>query len=179
MSGERAEPQIYVASLSDYNAGRLHGRWIDAAQDPEKIHAEITDLLEASPQRGAEEWATHDYQGFGPVAIDEYESVARIARLACGIVEHGMAFAHWAAVLESDQWDRLDDFSDHFRGCWPTMEAYASELLQDMGAYDALEQLSSWLQSYVSIDEAAFARDLAMDLWSSEDEDGVYIFDPL
>ena len=29
----RARPRIYVASLPDYNAGRPHGRWIDAAQD--------------------------------------------------------------------------------------------------------------------------------------------------
>ena len=34
-------PRIYVASLSDYNAGHLHGRWIDADQDPDAIREEI------------------------------------------------------------------------------------------------------------------------------------------
>ncbi len=28
----RVQPRIYVASLSDYNAGRLHGQWLDAAE---------------------------------------------------------------------------------------------------------------------------------------------------
>jgi hypothetical protein len=27
-------PRIYVASLADYNAGRLHGSWLDAARNP-------------------------------------------------------------------------------------------------------------------------------------------------
>ena len=31
------EPRIYVASLSDYNAGRLHGTWIHADDDPDDI----------------------------------------------------------------------------------------------------------------------------------------------
>jgi hypothetical protein len=30
-------PRIYVASLSDYNNGVLHGRWIDASSDPEDM----------------------------------------------------------------------------------------------------------------------------------------------
>lgn len=30
-------PQIWIASLADYTNGRLHGPWIDAAQDPEDL----------------------------------------------------------------------------------------------------------------------------------------------
>ena len=30
-------PRIYVACLAAYNAGRLHGRWIDANQSAEDI----------------------------------------------------------------------------------------------------------------------------------------------
>ena len=35
MSAATSGPRIYVASLSDYNAGRLHGEWIDADQGAE------------------------------------------------------------------------------------------------------------------------------------------------
>jgi len=60
-------PRIYVACLAAYNAGRLHGRWIDAAQDAADIQAEVRKMLAASPQADAEEWAIHDYEGFGPL----------------------------------------------------------------------------------------------------------------
>ena len=44
------EPKIYVASLSDYNNGHLHGDWIEAAQDPGDIGNEIDSMLERSPK---------------------------------------------------------------------------------------------------------------------------------
>jgi len=50
-------PRIYVACLAAYNSGRLHGRWIDAAQDAEDIKAQIAEMLKESPEPGAEEWA--------------------------------------------------------------------------------------------------------------------------
>lgn len=41
-------PRIYVACLASYNAGRLHGRWIDAA-DADTMREEIAEILRASP----------------------------------------------------------------------------------------------------------------------------------
>lgn len=34
-------PRIYAACLAAYNSGRLHGRWIDATQDPEETRRVI------------------------------------------------------------------------------------------------------------------------------------------
>ena len=47
MTTEKTEttPRIYVASLADYNSGRLLGRWIDADQPVEDIHREIAEML--------------------------------------------------------------------------------------------------------------------------------------
>lgn len=42
-------PRIYVADLSAYNAGNLHGRWINADQDADDIRAEIAEMLRESP----------------------------------------------------------------------------------------------------------------------------------
>ena len=39
-------PRIYVASLSDYNAGRLHGVWINAANGAEEINEKVVEMLE-------------------------------------------------------------------------------------------------------------------------------------
>jgi antirestriction protein len=41
-------PKIYVACLAAYNAGYLHGDWIDADQDADDIYQEIRDMLSRS-----------------------------------------------------------------------------------------------------------------------------------
>jgi antirestriction protein len=65
-----------VASLSDYNAGILHGEWIDADQTADELHTAVRELLERSPSDlGAEEFAIHDYEGFGHYQPDEYDSL--------------------------------------------------------------------------------------------------------
>lgn len=42
-------PRIYVACLASYNAGLLHGRWIDLDGDADEVHAEIAAMLRESP----------------------------------------------------------------------------------------------------------------------------------
>lgn len=41
-------PRIYVASLSDYNAGNLHGVWIEDCTDEDTMATEIAAMLRAS-----------------------------------------------------------------------------------------------------------------------------------
>jgi antirestriction protein len=82
-------PRIYVACLASYNNGRLHGTWIDAYQSAETIWTEVEVMLESSPDPWAEEWAIHDYEGFGTIRLGESEPFARVAAMAAGIVEYG------------------------------------------------------------------------------------------
>lgn len=170
-------PRIYVASLSDYNNGRLHGRWIDADQEPEAIWEEIGDMLAESKYDPAEEHAIHDYEGFGAYRVGEYESIEDVSRLGRGIAEHGLAYAAFAAHLDPAEWYKLDDFDEHYRGQWSSRAEYAEQLLDDIGI--DLENLGpEMLQPYISVDLDAFARDLAYDLIVAEaDDGGVYIFD--
>ncbi|WP_179166606.1 antirestriction protein ArdA [Streptomyces sp. CB03238] len=92
--------RIYVASLSDYNAGILHGRWIDADQDVDTIHEEIANMLKESPaaQNGdvAEEYAIHDYDGFGGFNLGEFESLEKITAIAKALDEYpSVVVAHY------------------------------------------------------------------------------------
>jgi len=172
-------PHIYAASLSDYNAGRLHGTWIDADQDVDDLGADIQAMLEASPEPLAEEWAIHDYEGFGPLPLSEYEALDTISRLGRGIAEHGMAFAHWASVASTDA-DELERFEDVYLGHFESIEAYADELLDDLGYPQMLEEaIPEHMQPYVTLDVEGFARDLELsgDVTTSEGEGGVYVFD--
>ncbi len=86
-------PRIYVASLADYNAGRLYGSWIDANQSAECIHDEIAQMLATSKEPIAEEWAIHDYEYFGDLQLSEYEGIDQVAEAAFQITEHGPVFA--------------------------------------------------------------------------------------
>lgn len=172
-------PRIYVASLSDYNAGILHGEWLDATTDAEEMEEEVRSMLASSPSPGAEEWAIHDYEGFGPLCLSEYESLSTVATLAGGIAEHGAAFAHWAALVGTTDPDALDRFEDAYLGQAESIESYAEELLDDMGVFRQLEDvLPENLQPYVSFDVAGFARDLELsgDVVTSEAGEGVYVF---
>ena len=60
MEQDEGEVRIYVACLASYNAGILHGAWIDATQCIEAIHDQIAAMLAASQIEDAEEYAIHD-----------------------------------------------------------------------------------------------------------------------
>lgn len=83
-------PSIYVADLAAYNAGYLHGVWIDATQDVADIWQAVREMLKASPvAEEAEEWAIHDYSDFGSLRLSEYMGFEEAHDLACFIEEHG------------------------------------------------------------------------------------------
>lgn len=172
-------PRIYVASLSDYNAGILHGEWIDAAQDADDLHAAIEDMLAASPTAAregqpAEEWAIHDHEGFGGIAVGEYTDMAWIAKFAAALedADEPEAFAAWIA---NDPHNEPEDFADAYRGRWSSVEDYAAEYVESAGILGTADPL---VVQY--FDYAAFARDLVMggDIWTAPADLGdVYIFD--
>jgi len=82
------EIRIYVADLAAYNNGKLHGVWIDACDDINNIWEQIKAMLAASPEDFAEEYAIHDYEGFGSYALSEYEGIETAHKVACFIAEH-------------------------------------------------------------------------------------------
>lgn len=181
--GERAavpDPKVYVASLSDYNAGRLHGSWLSANVGHEELTAGVQAMLNSSPTPGAEEFAIFDYEGFGPVRIDEYESLSTVTSIAHGIAEHGPAYAHWASLVGTTDLGEMSEFEDAYRGHWESATAYAEELLDDLGVTRDIEQsVPDHLQPYVRFDVEGFARDLELsgDIWTSNGDGGVYVFD--
>ncbi len=175
MSAPRSGPRIYVASLSDYNAGRLHGEWIDADEGAEGIHAAVSAMLAKSKEPIAEEWAIHDYEGFGGISIHEWESFETVAELAEAIEEHGDAFAAFYGY--QDQADTVaecaDAFKDAYRGEWDSERDYAEKFAEDCG-YEVPE----WLRYHVDWD--SFARDLFCgELYSVDTDGGVFVFESM
>lgn len=186
--GGTDQPRIYVASLSDYNAGILHGNWLPAAVEPAELWDGIKAMLAASPSAKrygdvAEEWAIHDYEGFSPyVPLGEYESIERVAALARGLVAHGDAFAAWWAMEPPEETD--DDeleaaFEEHYLGEYASLEDYGQQMLDDMGINtDDLPDIPEGLRPYVRVDVEAWTRDMVLggDISTAEAEGGVYVF---
>jgi antirestriction protein len=186
---ETTGPRIYVASLTDYNAGILHGEWIDATQDPEDIAEDIRQMLASSPtakREGvvAEEYAIHDHEGFPAPVVDEFTPIEYVSTVAQVIDGHPEpdAVRAWLGndpyVIEANGVDPdalAQAFDECYRGCWSSVEEYAEQLADDLGM---LAEMPENLRSY--FDMKAFARDLVMggDIWTENDgSGGVYVFD--
>jgi antirestriction protein len=168
-------PRVYVASLADYNNGTLHGRWIDADQDPEELAAEVQSMLRQSREPVAEDWAIHDYEGFGAFQVAEYESLEVISAVALGIAECGPAFAAYASWAGTSE-EALRRFGDCFLGYWPSLAEYARDFGADLGWEAELEKLPEGMRPYVEVDYQQLARDLDSELTTVESGGGVYVF---
>ena len=169
-------PCIYVACLAAYNASVLHGAWIDADQPADDIHAAVRDMLAASPVPGAEEWAIHDYDGFGLLRLSEWESFERVSAIAQGIAQHGHAFAAWLSYDESRDLADIEAFEEAYRGEWDSLRAYAEDWAESTGLYDLADQAGS---PYITVDIDSLETDLTIEMNVVEtDHHTVYVFDP-
>jgi antirestriction protein len=154
----------------------LHGVWIDAGQSPDEIWAEVRAMLASSPEPGAEEWAIHDYEGFGELRLSEWESFERISAIAAGITEHGDSFAAWLSYDTSEDPADTARFEEMYRGEWDSLRDYAQQFAEDIGLYDMVEKAGS---PYVTVDVDMLERDLGIELYTVEsDHYTVYVFDP-
>ena len=112
--------QIYIASLSDYNAGILHGKWVNVeGLSTEEIQEEINEILRKSPytkQYGkvSEELAIHDFE-LGGIRISEYESLDTIVSIVEALAEHGEAFAIYYNDV-SDLETAISNFEEAYQG---------------------------------------------------------------
>jgi antirestriction protein len=169
MSTTTNPPKIYVACLAAYNNGILHGSWIDASQGTEAIHPEIQNMLAESPIPHSEEWAIHDYEGFGEIRLSEYEDIQKVAELAEMIEQHGhayIAYVQYAGMENASD----EDFQDKYAGEWDSEEDFAMDLA------DETMNIPEHILPY--FDNEKFAHDLFInDYYSVESKDyKVHVF---
>lgn len=158
------KPSIYVACLASYNNAILHGVWIDATQSEDEIMAEIWSMLDNSPEQNAEEYAIHDYEGFGSIPIHEYESIHNIVEYASFIHEHGELGLALLCDYSID--DAQTMLEDHYQGCYDSEVDFAQQLFDECYAH----QLPDTLSCYFDYD--AFARDLFINDYCSVEFNG-------
>lgn len=184
----RVTPRIYVASLSDYNNGILHGRWIDCI-DVDQIQTEIAEMLRSShypnvevehPDTGemvpsAEEWAIHDVEGL-PFK-GEHIDLDKIVEYAEAIddmdeseVEAFDAFIDNGCSNEVD----VDAFRDAYQGCWDSLADYAENWFEDTGSIP--KDLPPIIAN--NIDWKGIGEELRIggDIWYHDGSHGLHVF---
>ena len=153
----KLHPRIWVGSLADYNAGRLHGDWLDAAVPYDELSESVQRILASSREPGAEEYGIFDYDEFGAFRVGEYEQLDVVARIARGIAEHGPAFAAYAELHDGDP-DMLSSYEDSYIGEYESAASWARGVLEDMES-TVHQSIPEDLRAYISIDYPSFARD--------------------
>ncbi len=120
-------PRIYVACLAAYNAGILHGAWIDATLELDDIWIGIQKLIDSSPSEDAQEWALHDFDNFGALRLGESESIERVHEIALFIEEHEdlgcKLIAHFCGDLNAAR-----NALENYYGEYDSLADYAREL---------------------------------------------------
>ncbi len=168
------ENNIYVASLSDYNAGILHGKWInlDNNKTYEEVMEEVKTMLAASPtakEEGlpAEEWAIHDFEL--PFKVEEFTGIEEIITQLELIEEHGNAWLAWVNIV-GEHYATLENFEDNFIGEYESLEDYCWQYIEDTGVFKDCPMLENYF------DMEAYARDVSFDINSWDIEGICYIF---
>jgi len=153
-------PRIYVSCLAAYNAGYLHGCWIDATQDEKNICKEIRQMLTVSPIGNAEEWAIHDHEGFGSIELKEYEDIASVCEKAQFVQDYGevglVAYKYSSGNIEEAR--NLVNY--HYQGEWDSKLDFAVYLFEECYFHELPD-------SYIDYEQ--FAYDIFIDDYFSVD----------
>lgn len=164
------ELRIYVACLAAYNSGYLHGAWIDASQDVDKIYADINKMLAASPIPHAEEIAIHDTEGFGDL-IEEYTGIDRVVELATYIAKNNELGLAVLEHINCDIEEATKLLDECYHGEHKSEEEFAYYWTHEIDC----REIPEYLQHY--IDYNSMARDFFInDFFSIVIDHKVHVF---
>jgi len=155
-------PKIYVACLAAYNSAVLHGVWIDATDDIADIYKQILGMIKASPVEDAEEFAIHDYEGFGSFGISEYEGIESIHEKALFIEEHGelgiSVLNHWCGDID----EARKAMEEGYHSEYESLANYAQMLTEDT------TDIPDEIEDYIDYERMALDMEMNSDLYTIE-----------
>jgi len=181
-------PKIYVACLSAYNNGYLHGLYIDATQEAEDIQKDINWMLSWSPvadDEACEEWAIHAYENFESFSLGENENLEYVSKLAQILdnTSDAEAMAAWLDyakdhVNNPDIEQLAEEFNSYYCGHWDCQIDFvikSSEIEEIYNWSEFQEKFEFW--SY-HIDWDSVARDLFIEGYKSVKASpyGIHVF---
>lgn len=160
-------PSIYVASLTDYNNAFLHGVWIEIEQatDLDEVHEQISKMLADSPAcrkypwEVAEEFAIHDYEGFGSYEVGEYANLATVLAVAQAIEEHGTVVTAWIEAVGGDPLGAIESFADAYCGTWTDEAEWAWDQFEAL--YPEAYELATSGVPGISFDPEDYVKEMS------------------
>tara|TARA_R110002110_G_scaffold415847_1_gene657766 strand:- start:25145 stop:25660 length:516 start_codon:yes stop_codon:yes gene_type:complete len=165
------EIRIYVADLSAYNNGKLHGVWIDATSDMDDIWDAVNKMLKNSPEEDAEEWSIHDYEGFGEVYISEHEGFESVREKALFIEENPAIGSELLNHFGGDIDEAQKAAEECYSGCYKSLADYAEELTSDTS------EVPEHLAFYIDYERMGRDMELNGDVYTIETRfDEVHVF---
>lgn len=151
--------QIYVADLAAYNNGQYHGVWVNATDSADDMQEQIQAMLKASPIEGAEEFAIHDYQGFGGVIISEWSGLEEVHVIACFIDEHDELaiglLKHFDEIEEA-----IKAINQGYHGVYQDIADYAQQFTDDT------TQIPQHLELYIDYERMGRDWELSGDIFT-------------
>lgn len=161
-------PAIYVADLAAYNSAILFGKWISLSRkDSDEVYEEINAMLAEGTKLYSritlsdkhEEFAIHDYEGFGPIKVGEYDSISDLVEHVERMDDNPDKYFAYLSAVGEDYGDGYDP--DNIMGPYDSREDYAWEMLDlmigdsDLTGY--LESKGVPFAEYIKFDAKDFA----------------------
>lgn len=169
MSGEI---RIYVADLAAYNNGKLHGVWINATDCFDDIQEQINAMLAESPEGFSEEYAIHDYEGFGGYSVGEFDCIESIHDIACFILDYSEEVCGELLNYCCGDLDRAKtEMDENYCGCYSSLADYAQELTEQT------TQIPESLAYYIDYEKMGRELELSGDVFTIETAyDEIHVF---
>ncbi len=166
-----ADIRIYVADLAAYNNGKLHGVWIDACDDLDSIQDQIRGVLAESSEELSEEFAIHDYEGFGSYGLSEFESLEKVHEMACFITEHPVIGGELLSFYGGSLEDAKTAAGENYAGCYKAVSEFAEQLTEET------TEIPEKLSYYIAYNRMGRDMELNGDIYTIETSfEEVHIF---
>lgn len=169
-------PRAYIACLASYNAGILHGEWIDL-DGTEDIAEAIGSIILTSPEPDAVEWAIHDHEYCGN--LSEYAGLSGLQNITDAFEQCESNGIDWEPFIafcdhlgEDIEPDCIRKFQDAFAGSSRSLEDWCEDFLEETGQLQSLPENLRFYFNY-----AAFARDMEInDVFTLDHGGDVLVF---
>ena len=139
---------VYVACVASYNAGTLHGAWVDldGVTDADQLQEAIDWVLATSPEPGAEEYAIHDSCGLPSILrstewpdLSDLASFAETAETVQDAEAYRLACDYAGQVIDEDK------FTATWCGVWDSEADFALERCYENGHITDGNPLASYV----------------------------------
>ena len=136
------------------------------------IWDEFKAMLKASPiEEETEEYAIHDFEGYGSYRLSEYEGLERAHELAVFFEEHGELASELLDHYGDDIEEATKAKEENYCGCYSSLADYDQELTEQTS------EVPKHLEFYIDYDKMGRDMEMSGDIFTIETaHDEVHIF---